>query len=175
MSNLLHKTFEEFLTEQEGIKTVYVDLDGVLYDYARGVKDQTGKTIEQHGNHFKKVIQPQLYDESFFVKLKLMPGAKDFIRMLQANFPEVTILSAAGKYKTKDAERQKREAVYRDFGNIKVILVTSSVDKAPYARPDTLLIDDRMKAINPFKLAGGQVLLFKDTGQATREVKQWIK
>jgi hypothetical protein len=84
-----------------------------------------------------------------------------------------TILSAVGTA-TKTASTEKREWVAVHMGEQyakSAILVTSSKDKAQYATPDCILIDDRRKSIDPWIEAGGIGILHTDAASTILKLK----
>ena len=64
-----------------------------------------------------------------------------------------TILTSTGSEKA--AQGEKEVWVKHHIGNVPIIFVRDSAEKAQYAAPNHILIDDRLKSINPWIAAGG--------------------
>lgn len=82
-----------------------------------------------------------------------------------------TILSATGHMKVAPIE--KHAWIKKHLGDIPTILVRDAVDKAKYATPNGVLIDDTPKAINAWVAAGGIGVLHinaQDTIHQLREL-----
>ena len=56
-------------------------------------------------------------------------------------------------------------------GYDKILTTVSGADKHKYAAPNHILIDDRMKAIGPWRKAGGIGILHKDTKDTIAKLK----
>jgi hypothetical protein len=83
------------------------------------------------------------------------------------------ILSATGHVHT--APTEKREWVKRHLGitaAATAILVSSAADKARYATPGSILIDDRAKAIDPWIAAGGIGILHTSAEDTIAKLKE---
>lgn len=155
--------------------TLYLDLDGVLVDFEL-------KAHEITLNHFKELTTGNMWSaiahynnnvEPFFENLPKTKGADELVEFATSNFKIVKILSATGTT-PKDAARQKRTWGYKNYPNVPVITVTSSSEKAIYANPRSILVDDRNKSIGPWRKAGGVGILFLDNDQTISELKQFI-
>lgn len=151
---------------------VYVDLDGVVADFDSWVLKQYGRPLselistEEGKNKFYADYSDHILHHDLFNTLDTLPGAVEMIMLVLSDSdyldlaPE--ILSAAGQNHTEIAMQQKREWCARNLPGIKVNLVTHSTDKAKYAHPKAILIDDRMASIGPWRDAGGIGILHKN-------------
>ena len=83
-----------------------------------------------------------------------------------------TILTAQGN-PAYGAESQKRKWIAEKFGsNVPVIVTRKSDEKAQYAAPNRILIDDRDKSIGPWTAAGGIGILHKNAADTIRQLKE---
>ena len=157
--------------------SVYVDMDGVLADFDSKALEITGGQYGSpefsNSKFWKRVYQYNSDVEPFFQNLPKMSGADDLINFLTSNFKNVSILTATGTT-PKDAAQQKRAWIEKYYPGIKVITVISSREKAIYANPRSVLIDDREKAIDPWKKAGGIGVLFQSTSQAINDLNELL-
>jgi len=157
------------------INTVYFDLDGVLADFVKEVKNRLGKTPDQIGHDkFKNEFVKDLYDDNFFPSLSVISGSKSLFDWAMDTFVNVEILSSVGKYKSDMIKKQKTAWVRKYIsGSVKINFTTSSKDKAKYATKDTLLIDDRDKSVIPFSKAGGESIKFTSPKQAKKQLSKY--
>lgn len=144
---------------------IYVDLDGVLADFAGAVKERFGKEMAQIPKNvlWSKVQHYNDSHEPWFYSLPKMHDADVLWQFLVQNFKNIEILSASGTT-PRDASGQKKAWVGEHFGwDVKTNIVLSAKEKAAFAAPNTILIDDTARAVNPFIQAGGMAVLHTNT------------
>lgn len=156
--------------------TLALDLDGVLADFE-------GKVAEINKLPFTKIPRGKIwgsierYDrevEPFFESLDLMPDAKHLWEYAASNFVNLFILTATG-WTPKNAAAQKRKWVAKTFGaGVIVKPVQSSDQKAQFANPRTILVDDRMKSIGPWTAAGGIGVLHTSAADSIAKLKEIV-
>lgn len=155
---------------------IYVDLDGVLVDFETTAQDITGITVagadKKQMNKFWKHIERHVEDGGeFFARMKPLRDAMRLWQFLTKHHP--TILSATGHI--KGAATEKRNWVTSHLGASvakSALFVQDGKDKAKYATPDSILIDDRAKAIDPWVAAGGIGILHKSAEQTIKRLKE---
>lgn len=143
------------------ITQIYVDLDGVLVDFDKFAEEHVGISTKDwdsnkklKGQFWGRVARMGKEGKMFFGAMDPMADAFDLWSYVEKYDP--IILSATGHH--HNAENEKREWVRRHLGDRfanTAIFVTSASDKAQYASPTSVLIDDRAKAIHPWIDAGG--------------------
>lgn len=153
------------------IKTIYLDMDGVIADFEKGCKD--GGIMGDNG----RPIWPKLFKAGpdFWSNLAWMPGAQTFYTWLNKfckdNKIDLCILSAAGKTGWKAADTGKKDWLAKNCPdipqqNIYIVQtgdgVSAAEKKAKHAKDNALLIDDFGKNINAFIMAGGQAIKYED-------------
>jgi 5'(3')-deoxyribonucleotidase len=156
--------------EEEISYVIFCDIDGVLADF----KSQMTKVFHSMNNDNTQEYSDEQYakDPKFrsqmwklitayqkkhgqilWRHLELMPDAMQLWNYIKNKNPQ--ILSATGN-ETYGAPEQKRAWITEHFGSsIRINLVKSAPDKAEYAAPNHILIDDQLRAIQPFQAAGG--------------------
>lgn len=155
---------------------VSIDMDGVLADFDSKVKEIFGKSSSQITSQelwvgisrFDKEVEP------FFENLPMIADARNLINFVDQTFVEWNILTASG-YTPKNVEEQKRKWVAKVISpKVDVIVVRKSDEKAKYASPNSILIDDRMKSIGPWKEAGGIGILHSSASNTIKELQNLI-
>lgn len=139
---------------------IYFDLDGVIFDFEGHFKTVTGIDISKT-NSDKVITDYGLVEKNFFVTMPVIKEGVDLLKKFKKAGYKIKILSSVGRIDSKEVEKQKRKALKKN--NIPfddAIFVTRSKYKAQYA-DSGILIDDRMKAIKPFRDAGGIAFQFK--------------
>ena len=127
---------------------VFADFDALAYEILgrRHIhevpKGTLWSTIERHG--------------SFFESLPLMDGADRLLdfALTDPRFAKVEVLTATG-YTPADAGEQKLRWYKAWRPELVVHVVAKSPDKAAFAHPRAVLVDDRAKSIDPWVAAGG--------------------
>lgn len=85
---------------------------------------------------------------------------------------DLEILTAVGQARF-NAAPQKLKWVQKHFGEgIKVNIVERSLEKAKFATPNSILIDDKMKCIGPFREAGGIGILHTSAKTTIAELQK---
>jgi hypothetical protein len=140
---------------------IFVDLDGVMADLDKHVKEITGKTFDElraSGSGFTEFV------------LDKMPDADTLWNYVVQYDP--TILTATG-YPEEKAKAEKIRWVYDNLHGFDGILTTiSGADKHKYAAPNHILIDDRDKAILPWREAGGIGILHTSAADTIAQLKK---
>lgn len=134
---------------------LYLDSDGVLADFDALAYEILG------GRFIHEVPKGTLWSAverhgSFFESLPVMPGADRLVDFVTESglFKSVAVLTATG-YTPHDAAEQKRRWYAAWRPDLTVHVVSKSPDKAAFAHPRAILVDDRAKSIDPWVAAGG--------------------
>ena len=154
---------------------IFVDLDGVLVDFdkqaerigfPRDMLETKDKQIR--GKFWQTIGWMAKNGKPFWGNMDPMPDAMQLWSYLKKYNPE--ILSATGDIGNPTEE--KHEWVKRHLGNPKVNLVRKSADKAEFAAPNHILIDDRNKALGPWTAAGGVGILHTSAANTIAQLKE---
>ena len=132
---------------------LFLDLDGVLADFDRGVKAVTGKRPEELPT---KVMWRELArHRDFYGTLEFMHDAQDLWRFCEPYGPTILTGLPLGSW----APEQKRRWVARMLGAHVPVITCMARDKHRHASPGAVLVDDREKARAPWEGAGGVFVL----------------
>jgi 5'(3')-deoxyribonucleotidase len=149
--------------------TVYVDLDGVLVDWVKGML--TGLGLDpKDTNHHQGVLSDYDYLEKlvgrakidqvqtelgyeFWANLEFLPWAKDLItRLKMASGNNLAFLTSPGKF----ADGAKGKLIWQQRYFPEIPMITCRY-KGLCAGPNKYLIDDDKKQIDDFRANGGFV------------------
>jgi hypothetical protein len=159
---------------ETNITQLYLDLDGVFADFDAGVKLLSGrypKEFKSSNQMWKCVKKDMEAGNKFFGNLPKMKEADILWEHVKSYNP--IFLTATGHTFPGEVAIQKKEWIRKYYGPIQVITVEDGKEKAAYASPTAILIDDRMKAIGPWRDAGGIGILHTDVGTTIRELKTY--
>lgn len=136
---------------------IFVDSDGVIADFDGYLLTHFGKSMSDFpkGQAWAAITHRDKTVEKFFRSLPKMADADVLVTHLRGlPVKSVKVLTACG-YTPKDAKEQKIEWYAEQYPGLECIVVSKSPDKAEYAHPYSILIDDRSKSIDPWVAKGG--------------------
>jgi len=134
------------------------DLDGVLFDWVGAFVPMYGDPAVMTEEELNKA-KAEIAKSNFYENLEPLKEGIELFRYLET-LGSVAILTSVGKYDSENVAEQKKKALVKALGYLPEFYYTkSSKEKAAYADLG-VLIDDRVKAVMPFKAAGGKAILF---------------
>lgn len=152
---------------------LFVDLDGVLADFDKGVFQAMGSHPSEVS---EKLMWPVLAKTpGFYAKLDWMPQAQALWAVVQKYQPTILTGLPRGNW----AEPQKRQWCARELGPTVPVICCLSREKGLAAsqvlNPDEtpLLIDDRLKAKESWDQIGGLFLLHTSVDQTLAALAGW--
>jgi FMN phosphatase YigB (HAD superfamily) len=153
------------------MKKFFFDMDGVLFDWEGSFIPMYGDPARMPEEELKRAKQT-IAKIDFYEKLKPLKEGFELFHHLKT-LGQVAILTSVGKYDSEEVAEQKKKALLRELGYLPEFHYTkSSKDKAAYASQG-VLIDDRAKAVLPFRKAGGQAILFVGSKEeALKEIRK---
>jgi len=148
---------------------IYCDMDGVIADFADGYQKLTGKDITgQHmkgdANFWEPITKAGV---KFWVTLNWMPDGKQLWDYIKGYNPD--LLSAPSR--EESSRIGKRLWVKRNMPGTKLIL-RSAERKQEFAKPDSILIDDRTDNIERWRNAGGIGILHITAADTIKELQK---
>lgn len=157
---------------------IYLDLDGVITDFAGryhellGIKMEDVDKKDRHSNWIKFI------DDKSFEKLKMLPSAYVLLEFVgKAGVPVEILSSSGGDERHEEVTRQKMKWLSMHGINYKANIVPGGMKKAQFARPDTILVDDTDRVVENFKKAGGQAILHdhKNVNRTIEKLNEFLQ
>lgn len=159
---------------------LYVDIDGTVSNFIAGVEKLTCKPHSEEKYETDKKYKKEMWDAinkyhkeggELWYELKLLPDAMQLWSYVKKYNP--TFLSATGTSNSKSTEDEKRRWIDEKFGTrVKAKFVKKAEDKQQYAGPKHILIDDKEKALEPWRKAGGIGILHTSAYNTIQQLKQ---
>ncbi len=160
---------------------IYIDMDGVLADFDRGVKELCGfetpqqyaeRSSEQDDLMWEKIKEV----DHFYDRLEPMPGAKEMFWRIYAKYGDrCEILTGVPKPKRGilTAGEDKKAWVKRLLSpevKVNICLRAEKIEKC--TGPETILIDDLEKTILEWQTLGGTGILHLDAKETLMKLEE---
>ena len=169
---------------------IYCDMDGVLCDFDLGYEQLTEmSTVEANtqGSSFfwdlfrTKLKEKGLKEKDFWANLEWQPGGRELWKAISPYTPN--ILSAPAVDFNLPSNQQldpeynqaiqgKKMWIAKNLTNVGEEIFVPAVQKATFAAPNHILIDDMFKNISAWKASGGIAILHKDTTKTLSILKK---
>lgn len=149
------------------IKTVFLDMDGVLVDFVGAVNERMGipkdtistkwNWVEDYGHTFDDV--DSWCTTNFWKNLDWMHDGHDILRLVTSTFKPDQIYLLTTPMPNPDSYTGKALWIEKHLPEYKKRLIITQTPKCLFATSNTLLIDDKDENIIDFAVAGGQSIL----------------
>ena len=170
------------MSEKSNITKIYFDMDGVLADFERGVRELCG--IEPIGQGSATDEQTDRLWEAvkkvphFYLKLEPVKGAAKLFNEVRAKFKEnCQILTGIPKPRRgiENAGDDKIAWAHKFLSpDVKVNVVFREEKTKFCSGKDCVLIDDYEKNISEWENAGGKGILFTSAEEARKELEKML-
>ena len=143
--------------------TLYLDMDGVVADFHKAYyADRV-----QDGSWDKVRFRDMVMQNKVFENLDPMPNANLLLKYVESlRDVNVEMLTSVGTFNEEqgiETKRQKLAWLAKHNIPYKANFVRCKPEKAQYASPTSILIDDSSGCIIPFNEAGGHGFLHQDS------------
>lgn len=156
-------------------------MDGVVSNFDAGISKLLGEPYDdnkyENDKEYKKKMRDAIKKHKKeggqpWYELPMLPDAMQLWTYIKLYKP--TFLSATGVPGSESVEKEKRRWLDEKFGkNVPAIFVKKAADKQQEAKSNKhILIDDKPKAINPWKSAGGIGILHTSASSTIQQLKQ---
>jgi hypothetical protein len=141
-------------------------MDGVLADFHKEyLKHDPDKSD-------RKKFRSAVMEHNIFEKLDFMPDTQELLNHVsKLQGVTIEILTSMGTHEPLQAEQAKQQKLkWLNAKNIpyKANFVHNKQEKAQYATPRSILIDDSVGCIAPFDAAGGHGILHTNASNTNR-------
>jgi hypothetical protein len=145
---------------------LFLDLDGVLADFDRGVEAVTGKRPDQLP--VRRMWQALAKAPDFYGTLEMMHDAQVLWEFCEPHNPTVLTGLPMGDW----APDQKRRWVAAMLGAHVPVVTCMTRDKHRFAGPGHVLVDDRASTREAWEKAGGIFILHTQAVRSIDELKR---
>ncbi len=162
------------------VEKIFFDMDGVLADFERGVKEICGLTSpSQNAEHRKENEDDEMWEAikltpHFYDYLELMPGAKEMFDAVRDKYGEkCEILTGIPKPRRgiANAAEDKRTWVKRVLSDDIVVNIVFREDKPKFCTgKECILIDDMERNIREWKDMGGTGIVNVTAGKTMEQL-----
>jgi len=167
-----------YIKEQSEYK-IYCDLDGVLVDFIRGIRDKIDPTVDDWGEWKlkKQKTNDHIWDEikklspKYWSDLHWTKDGKQLWTYIKKYDP--IILTARPKL-VKEAIKGKQDWINKHLGSkfLKTALIVLGIQKQDHAKKGSILIDDNKRNIRQWESKGGIGVLHKNTSDTIKQLKE---
>lgn len=163
------------------IKKIYIDMDGVLADFDRGVVELAGGEIRFDESGRPTNIGSEMWEkvrkvDHFYDKLKYMPGAKEMFDSIYAEYGDkCEILTGIPKPKRGivNAKEDKIKWAGRMLSEKLIVNAVYKEEKKLFCTGrDCILIDDLRINIDNWENAGGTGILYSSAEETLKRLKE---
>jgi hypothetical protein len=132
-------------------------MDGVLCNF-----DKAYKALRTGAADNPKRFRAAVMDYKIFEDLEMMPDTQELLNHVSKLNVRIEILTSTGThdpFQGNEAKAQKQHWLNKHNIPYKANFVRSKPEKAEYATPKSILIDDSLGCVKPFEFAGGHAIL----------------
>jgi len=150
---------------------IFVDMDGVLADFVQGVEGPeflNGPLTHDAEYDTRKL---ELSNKGLFAKLPKMADMDHLVDHIKQSGEYWEILTATGDVNRKRVAADKYTWIRKNVDSD--VLVTCTIkgkNKAAFAKPNHVLIDDRLENIEAWTKAGGIGILHKNAQETIEKL-----
>ena len=154
------------------VKTIYLDMDGVIANFERRYTELYGQISEQvrrsvFRDNFKHFIETEQ-----FATLELMDDARELISYLESlDIPTEILSSTAYDEVYATISMQKSRWLTTHNVTFKGNFVPGKRHKYKWARPGAIIIDDTFSVIEDWEKAGGIAIHHRNTSATINQLK----
>lgn len=148
---------------------LFVDSDGVFYDFTQHVIDLFGVHPDQFDGGPNAMWETINANDTFWQTMPLMPDALLFWKAIQPARP--TVLTGCHRDDYDNIVSHKEKRWLDDFSHSGIITCLSKNKAMHMTKPGDILVDDTYRIIKKWEAAGGRGVLFKSALQAIADLK----
>jgi hypothetical protein len=149
-------------------------MDGVLCNFDKAYR---ALPDVQEGEFDRKKFRSAVIDYKIFEDLEMMPDAQELLNHVVKLDVKIEMLTSMGThdpFQGNQAKYQKMKWLKDHNIPYKANFVRSKPEKAEYATPTSILIDDSFGCVKPFEFAGGHSILHTSAKKTIPELDNLI-
>jgi len=173
--------------------SIYCDMDGVLCNFDQGYADLTDMSTQEANavgkSYFwelfrEKLEEKNIKEKDFWANLKWQPGGKELWSHIQQYTPNILSSPAVDfslpydeqlSPEKNQAIQGKKEWISRNLSSVGEEIFVPAPQKATYAGPKNILIDDMEKNTDAWKASGGKAILHTSAPKTLEILKEKYK
>jgi 5'(3')-deoxyribonucleotidase len=141
------------------MRTIYLDMDGVVADFNLYVSEILGRTIGWEGRDITDAEWNTLVTEhpNLYGNLPVVKGSEKLVNLAKSykDFDVKFLTAIPRRTSMPSAEMDKQGWVKKYFPDIPMLIGPYSVDKQKWAKPGDILVDDKKSNIEQWVSKGG--------------------
>jgi hypothetical protein len=153
--------------------TLYLDMDGVLCNFDKAYRTYDPQKAD------RKRFRQAVMEYHIFEDLEFMPDTQELLNYVsKLDGITIEILTSLGTYEADQGNAAKSQKLHwLNKNNIpyKANFVRSKQEKANYAHPQAILVDDSIGCINPFNIANGYGILHTKSSDTIQQIHDTIR
>ena len=153
--------------------TLYLDMDGVLCNFDKAYRQFDPEQSD------RKRFRYAVLDHQIFEDLEFMPDGQELLNYVsKLNDVRVEILTSLGTFDVYQGTMTKFQKIkWLASKNIPYPpnFVRTKHEKANYASPTNILVDDSIGCIKPFNAAGGHGILHTKSTDSIQQIEYTIR
>lgn len=157
----------------KNLPRIYLDMDGVLFDFVKNIENTTGLTINKWSKLGRKERwDPIIANKKFWSDGPWLAEGKKLFSFVKKYNPHILSAYVEHAYDPNCIPGKKKWAIKNTgISSDKINLVLRS-QKKNFASPNSILIDDYDKNTKEFTASGGKGIQFKTASQTIAELKK---
>lgn len=153
--------------------TLYLDMDGVLCNFDKAYRKLDPEKAD------RKKFREAVFTYKIFEDLEFMPDTQELLNYVcKLEGITIEILTSLGTYDAvqgNHARSQKLHWLNKYNIPYKANFVRSKQEKANFAHPHAILVDDSAGCINPFNAANGHGILHTKSSDTIQQIHDTIR
>jgi len=146
------------------IKTVFLDVDGVLADFNKLICEKIGAEYPPTKWFYNEGFcsfdeMDKLCDFDFWVNVSWMPDGNEILKLIRSKFSLRNIYLLTTPMPNVQSPSGRWAWIKKYLPDFYWQTILCPAPKKLLAKPNTLLIDDKTKNVDEFRQAGGQTIL----------------
>jgi hypothetical protein len=156
------------------VENIYLDMDGVIADFDKSYRSIFG--VNCRDDKKKKNWNTFVLNYRGFAYLEMMPDAQELLDFIFSTNKKISILSCASILETyTEVTSQKIEWLEKhNLGNLPRHFTFSKAGKSQFATPTSMLIDDSIECIEPFRNPYGIGILHINAANTINELRKLL-